>query len=615
MSVAPEEIAQVRAATDIGTLIGEHVALRKTGRRLTGLCPFHEEKTPSFSVNVEEGLYYCFGCQAKGDAITFVRETQHLDFIDALRQLAERAGIQLHEDREAGGGGGSGWRDKSVLYDAVERAVVWYHERLLSAPDAGRARDYLRSRGYDADTVREFRLGWAPDDWDQLVRSLSLPSEVATTSGLGFVNKAGRLQDAMRARVLFPILDPGGRSIAIGGRILPATEGRAPTSDRVEPKYKNTQETPIYQKRKTLYGLNWAKQDVVATSEIVVCEGYTDVIAFFGAGVRRAVATCGTALAEDHFRVMRNFAKRIVLAYDADAAGQHAAESVYQWERTHEVEVAVCRLPHGADPADLARSDPDALVASVRDAVPFLQFRLDAALAGADVSTPEGRARAAERALDVIAEHPSDLVRDQYVMQVADRCRLDPTLLRDDVARRGRTPSNRPPLRVRPAAQTSLPGGTDRAGLEALRFALHAPDLMLPRLSTVLFSDDVQRRAYEAIASGVGHLEAIDDARASGEEDVADLLSRLLVEEPQQQGEGADPVTSVVAQLVRHATRRVLTARESAVRSGDLEARDVIDEISVAKELVARLEGPDGVDAEHELVEWLAAEEVPHAVG
>ncbi|HEV3328100.1 MAG TPA: DNA primase [Acidimicrobiales bacterium] len=605
MSVAPEEIAQVRAATDIVALLGEHVALRKTGQRWTGLCPFHEEKTPSFSVNAEEGLYYCFGCQARGDAITFVRETQHLDFIDALRQLAERAGIQLHEDRDAGSGG---WRDKSVLYDAVERAVAWYHERLLSAPDAGRARDYLRSRGYDADTVREFRLGWAPDDWDQLVRALKLPTEVVSTAGLGFVNKGGRLQDALRARVLFPILDPGGRPIAIGGRILPASGDGTPAPGRVEPKYKNTQETPIYQKRKTLYGLNWAKQDVVATSEIVVCEGYTDVIAFFSAGVRRAVATCGTALAEDHFRVMRNFAKRIVLAYDADAAGQNAAASVYQWERTHEVEVSVCRLPHGADPADLARTDPGALAKSVVDAVPFLQFRLDAALAGADVSTPEGRARAAERALAVIVEHPSDLVRDQYVMQVADRCRLDPTLLRDGVARQLRTGTARPLPRPRRNGAAPQVGG-DRAGLEALRLALHAPETTLPRLSTVLFVDEVQRVAYEAIASGGSHTEVIDAVQAEGEDDVAALLNRLLVEEPQQVPSGTDAVTSVVAQLVRHATRRVLTERETAVRSGELAARDVVDEISVAKELLSHLEGPGGTDAERELVEWLESEE------
>ena len=603
MSVAPEEIAQVRAATDMVALLGEQVALRKTGQRWTGLCPFHEEKTPSFSVNAEEGLYYCFGCQASGDAITFVRETQHLDFIDAVRQLAERAGIQLHEDADAGPGG---WRDKSVLYDAVERAVAWYHERLLSAPDAGRARDYLRSRGYDADTVREFRLGWAPDDWDLMVRSLKLPSEVASTSGLGFVNKAGRLQDALRARVLFPILDPGGRPIAIGGRILPS-RGDAPASGRVEPKYKNTQETPIYQKRKTLYGLNWAKQDVVATGEIVVCEGYTDVIAFFGAGVRRAVATCGTALAEDHFRVMRNFAKRIVLAYDADAAGQNAAASVYQWERTHEVEVSVCRLPSGADPADLARTDPSALAKSVVDAVPFLQFRLDAALAGADVSTPEGRARAAERALAVIVEHPSDLVRDQYVMQVADRCRLDPTLLRDDVARQLRTGGARPLARPRRSTEASSVGG-DRAGLEALRLALHDPASTLPRLSPVLFGDQVQRAAYDAIAMGAPHAELIDAASAQGEDDVAELLKRLLVEEPQRVPSGTDPVTSVVAQLVRHATRRVLREREAAVRSGELSARDVVDEISVAKELLGNLEGPGGAESERELIEWLQSE-------
>jgi DNA primase len=606
MSVAPEEIAQVRAATDIVALLGEHVALRKTGQRWTGLCPFHEEKTPSFSVNAEEGLYYCFGCQAKGDAITFVRETQHLDFIDAVRQLAERAGIELHYDRDASSSGG--WRDKSVLYDAVERAVAWYHERLLSAPDAGRARDYLRSRGYDADTVREFRLGWAPDDWDQLVRALKLPAEVASTSGLGFVNKGGRLQDALRARVLFPILDPGGRPIAIGGRVLPTLGDAPPSSGRVEPKYKNTQETPIYQKRRTLYGLNWAKKDVVATGEIVVCEGYTDVIAFFGAGVRRSVATCGTALAEDHFRVMRNFAKRIVLAYDADAAGQNAAASVYQWERTHEVAVSVCRLPNGADPADLARTDPDALARSVVDAVPFLQFRLDAALSGADVSTPEGRARAAERALAVIVEHPSDLVRDQYVMQVADRCRLDPTLLRDDVARQLRTGTARPLPRPRRSGAAPQVGG-DRAGLEALRLALHAPKTTLPRLSAALFVDDVQRLAYEAIAAGATHAEVIDAALAEGEEDVAELLSRLIVEEPQQVPIGTDPVTSVVAQLVRHATSRVLTEREAAVRSGELAARDVIDEISVAKELLSHLEGPEGSDAERELVEWLESEE------
>ena len=611
MAIASEEIAQIRAATDIVALIGEHVALRKTGQRWTGLCPFHSEKSPSFSVNAEEGLYYCFGCRQSGDAITFVRETQHVDFIDAVRQLAERAGIELHEDAAEAGG----WRDKSVLYDAMERAVEWYHQRLLTAPDAGRARDYLRSRGYDAETVRQFRLGWAPDDWDQMAKALRLTGELASASGLGFVNKGGRLQDALRARVLFPILDAGGRPIALGGRILPLPDGATPPHGRIEPKYKNTQETAIYSKRRTLYAINWAKKDVIKQNEIVVCEGYTDVIALFRAGVPRAVATCGTALAEEHFRVMRNFAKRIVLAYDADAAGQSAAASVYQWERAHEVEVAVCKLPAGTDPAELARRDPAALVTSVSDAVPFLQFRLDAVFEATDVSTPEGRARAAERALGVVAEHPSDFVRDQYVMQVADRCGVDTTLLRAELARRASGESAARPRRsAAPPVRSEPAGEGERPGLEALRLALHLPDQAMPRLSAILFPLDLHRRTFEALASSPSRLEAIDLAESQGEEDVAVLIRRLAVEEPVEPSDGSDPVTAVIAQLVRQATRRVLDERQAAVRRGDLEARDVVDEISVAKELVAKLDGPDAPSAEQELLDWLTTEEASDAV-
>jgi len=612
MAIAQEEIAQVRASTDLVALIGEQVALRKTGRRWSGLCPFHAEKTPSFSVNAEEGLYYCFGCRASGDAITFVRETQHVDFLDAVRQLAERAGIELHEDDADAGG----WRDKAVLYDAVGKAVEWYHERLLTSPDAGRARDYLRSRGYDADTVRKFKLGWAPDEWDRLVGALHLKPEVATASGLGFVNKAGRLQDALRARVLFPIFDQGDRAVAIGGRILPTVDGAPPARDgRIEPKYKNTQETAIYQKRRTLYALNWAKDDVIKRNEIVVCEGYTDVIAMFRSGVPRAVATCGTALTEDHFRVMRNFAKRIVLAYDADTAGQSAAASVYQWERAHEVEVAVCKLPAGMDPAELQRSDPGALAAAVETAVPFLQFRLDAVVAAANLATPEGRSRAAERALGVIVEHPSDLVRDQYVMQVADRCGIDASLLRQDLARRAGRRDSAPSHRPAAAPHSETAGEGARPGLEALKLTVHDRRHAMPRLSPVLFPVELHRRAFLVLESATDHLAAVDEAEERGDDDVADLLRRLAVEEPVEAVDGADLVGAVVAQLLRLQTRRLLDERQASVRRGDLEPREVVDEIAVAKELVAKLDGPGARDAETELLDWLRAEEESHVAG
>ena len=181
---------------------------------------------------------------------------EHLDFVDAVRMLADRAGITLHEDQEAGPGPPAPLRSCSRR---MERAVAWYHERLLRSPDAGPARDYLRSRGYDGDVVRQFRLGWAPDDWDALAKALKLPEKVLSDSGLGFVNRRGRPQDFFRARILFPICDPSGRPVALGGRILPPRPGQPPP-ERPEPKYKNSQESPIYSKRRTLYALNWAKQ-------------------------------------------------------------------------------------------------------------------------------------------------------------------------------------------------------------------------------------------------------------------------------------------------------------------------------------------------------------------
>ncbi len=215
--------------------------------------------------------------------------------------------------------------------------------------------------------------------------------------------------------------------MALGGRVLPGSSDPA--------KYKNSAETPIYSKRRTLYALNWAKADIVRTGEVVVCEGYTDVIGLFGAGAERAVATCGTALAEEHVKILRNFASRIVLAFDADSAGQAAAGRFYEWERRLEVDVAVAALPPGSDPGELAASDPKALLSAVKDAKPFLMFRVERILAGAELGTAEGRAKAADLALGAVAEHPDDLVRDQYVMLVADRCRLEPDRLRDRLER------------------------------------------------------------------------------------------------------------------------------------------------------------------------------------
>ncbi len=623
MGIPDEEVAQVRAATDIVALISEHALLKKVGRRWSGLCPFHTEKTPSFSVNAEEGFYYCFGCQESGDAITFVRAMEHLDFVDAVRLLADRAGITLHEDQEMG----RDHKRRSELLEAMERAVEWYHERLLRSPDAGPARDYLRSRGYDGDVVRQFRLGWAPDDWDALAKALKLPEKVLSDSGLGFINRRGRAQDFFRGRVLFPICDPSGHPVALGGRILPPRPGQAPP-DRPEPKYKNSQESPIYSKRRTLYALNWAKKGIIAQGEVIVCEGYTDVIGCFQAGVPWAVATCGTALAEEHFTLLRNFAKRIVLAYDADSAGQSATSRVYEWERKHEVDVVVADLPGGSDPGDLARTDPGALARAIEEARPFLQFRVDRMLGGGDLTTAEGRARAADAALTAVAEHPDDLVRDQYVMQLADLCRVDPARLRERLdhlrahppaespVRRGRSRSDEPPPMEYPeddgehvAPEENGRGAAVSAalrpgpGLEALKLAVHRPEDVADRVHAVLFADPVQRQAFVALLEN----DSVHEAVESASPEVASLLRRVIVEEPRSDDpELGRQVDSVVSVLLRTAAKRALADVEIGSRAGnDSWQASAAETVQVRHWLDELDESPSGRDAADRLVAWL----------
>lgn len=591
MSIPDEEVAQVREATDIVGLISEHAALRQQGRRWVGLCPFHDEKTASFSVSAQEGFYYCFGCHASGDAISFVRAIEHLDFVDAVRFLADRAGVVLHETTESVGD----HKRRTELYDAMSRAVEWYHQRLLSAPDAGPARDYLRSRGYDSGVVRRFKLGWAPDAWDALATTLGVSREVLADSGLGFVNRAGRLQDAFRARVLFPIFDPSGRAVAIGGRVLPGAVKDG------QPKYKNSQETAIYSKRRTLYALNWAKEGIVAAGEVVVCEGYTDVIGCFTVGIERAVATCGTALAEEHFRLLHNYGRRIVLAYDADQAGQAAIARVYEWERRHDVDLRVAPLPSGADPGDLARTDPEALRAAISGAVPFLQFRVDRILSTGDASTAEGRARAAEAALAAIADHPDPLVRDQYVMRVSDLTRIDPERLRAFATRRaGGAVANEEraddaahplPLGARTGARHDGHASTrtSRPGLEALRLAVHRPDLVADRLEAVLFVDELQRRAFDVLAGADSLRDAVDRAQP----EVANLLRRLAVEEPMEPDDPTvDPADSVVSQLVREATTRALSDLQAAGRTGKVDLVSLAGETAMVRRWLEALDDP-----------------------
>lgn len=571
MGIADDDIERVRTTVPIVEVIQQHLQLRRVGRNWVGLCPFHPEKSPSFNVREETGRYKCFGCQAGGDVITFVREIEHLDFAGAVEWLAGRYNISLTYTT---GGEGRDRQHRKRLVEAMDAASAWYHDRLLKAADAGPARAYLRSRGIDGDTARHFQIGWAPDAWDELARGLGQPADIMREAGLAFMNRAQRLQDTFRGRVLFPIRNENGEAVAFGGRVLPGSTDPA--------KYKNSPESPIYSKSRTLYGLSIAKTEIVAADQVVVCEGYTDVIGFHRAGVRRAVATCGTALTEEHVRLLKRFARKVVLAFDADAAGQGAAEKFYEWEKKHEIEVSVAKLPDGSDPADLAGRDAAALRGAVEQAVSFLGFRVDRVLRRGSVDTPEHRARTADVAMAVVNEHPDVNVRTIYAGQVASQVGLPVNDL-VAIARRGKG-------QVRVPTATATPARNESAEVVVLALLVSRWDDMAPWLVPELFNDNLAAAAFDALGAAGGDVNAaIDGADA----EVRELLERIAVMD-------VDAAPDVEAKnLIAAAARREI---DRTVRQGQGATTDWMD----AKRQIELLSDPvRGTESADALLAWL----------
>ncbi len=573
MGIVDEDIERVRASVNIVEVVTPWSQLKRVGQRWVGLCPFHAEKTGSFNVNETNGRYKCFGCGAGGDVISFVRETEHVDFVEAIEKLAAKAGIQL---RYTSGGEGRERQRRKGLVEAMGKAIGWYHQRLLTAPDAGPARAYLRQRGIDGDLAKRFNLGWAPAGWDELVKGAGVTAADLRDNGLAHLSSRQTLIDAFRARLLFPIFNESGEPVALGGRILPGSTDPA--------KYKNSSETPIYSKSKTLYGLNWAKNDIVHNDQVIVCEGYTDVIGFHQAGVPRAVATCGTALTEEHVRLLKRFAKRVVLAFDADAAGQAAADRFYEWERKYEVAVSVLQLPAGRDPAEVAQSDPEALRAAVEGALPFLGFRLQRVLRSTKVTTPESRARLAEQAMAIVNEHPNENVRKIYAGEVASHCGLPVNDL-VAIARRGGT-------RVRVVAPVSLVRQPrESAEVVALALLVHKWDDIAPLLIEPLFTDDVNLMVFRTLADTEGDLDA---AIAAADPDARELLERLAVADVE-----ADPTTEARALIVSACRREI-----DRMRGGN--DPQIGRELSDVKHQLELLEDPTaGSVAADWLLSWL----------
>lgn len=421
--ISDSEKEQVRQATDFAALVSETVQLKPRGQDLWGCCPFHNEKSPSFKITPSTGLWHCFGCGKGGDVFAYVREREHLDFPDAIRYLAERAGIELHEERSSGHRGPK----RNRLIECLDAAQEFYCTQLLRVRGAEHdaARAYFAGRGFGSQLCRSWSLGYAPGR-GSLVTHLRkqgfTPAEIVGAD-LG-VQSGSQLRDRFYDRVMFPIHDEIGRCIAFGGRVL--TDAK--------PKYLNTKETPVFHKGKHLFAFDRAKEGIAAKGQAIVCEGYTDVIAMHRAGFTQTVAALGTSFSADHVRALSRFAKTIICMFDGDAAGQRAAERAIQFIEQTDADLRCVVLPNNLDPMEfLAEKSADDMAAQLAASRPLIDFVFEKRLAAFDLSVPGQRVRAADELSELLAPLKNSVLLDNYVMQVANAVGASPEVVRAKV--------------------------------------------------------------------------------------------------------------------------------------------------------------------------------------
>lgn len=393
-------------------VIAGYTQLKKAGRIHKGLCPFHQEKTPSFTVDPAKQLYHCFGCGVGGDVFTLLRELEGLSFTEAAERLADRLGMQLRYEgvRDSSEGGG-----RRPLLAANRAAAEHFADLLSRSQEAQGARRYVEERGFSSEDARDWMLGYAPRGRDTAYRHLlgrKFTSRQIVDAGLALVTEGGEHRDRFRGRLVFPIADVSGEIVGFGARAL---------GDE-QPKYLNSPETPVYRKARILYGLDRAKAEMVRAGFAVVTEGYTDVMALHRAGVTNAVATCGTALGEEHFAMIKRFCDRVILAFDSDAAGAVASERGFGIHGRVGLEVLVAPIPAGKDPADVALTEgAEAIRIILGASVPLMRFVLEAEIARNRLDTPEGKGRALQAAAEKLRWEPNRVIRAQHAFWLAKR--------------------------------------------------------------------------------------------------------------------------------------------------------------------------------------------------
>ena len=562
--IKDEDVTYIRDHSPIDDVVGDYVQLKNAGGgQKKGLCPFHDEKSPSFHVTPSKGFFHCFGCQVGGDVIAFIMKLEHLTFMETVERLADRIGYTLRY--ESGGVSTGPSINRSRLVAANTAASIFYQEQ-LQLPAAQHGRDFLTKRGFDRDAAKNFNVGYAPDEWDGLYKNLKgkgFTDEELNLAGLVKEGTKGMI-DRYRNRLIWPVKDISGDVVGFGARKL--------ASDEVDtgPKYLNSPETPVYKKNQILYGLDMAKKEIAKSRQVVIVEGYTDVMAAHLAGVTTTVATCGTAFGDEHIRIIRRllmdadaFRGEVIFTFDGDAAGQKAALRAFEDDQKFVAQTFVAVEPNGMDPCELRQAHGDDAVRNlVARRVPLFEFAIKSVIANYDITAAEGRVNALNQVAPLIGKIRDASLRPEYVRLLAGWLGMEVDIVSTAVKRSGGTNSATSDKRI------NLTDPVLVLEREVLKVRLQLPTLSHSwvDLEPTAFSFPLYNQLRAGIDSQTEFniQELIDKAES---EELKSLITELTVEPIRTDGEVSDRyITSIFARLREVALSRAIAEIKSTLQ-------------------------------------------------
>ncbi|MGA0079528.1 MAG: DNA primase [Candidatus Nanopelagicus sp.] len=562
--IKDEDVNYVRDHSPIDEVVGDYVQLKNAGGgQKKGLCPFHDEKSPSFHVTPSKGFYHCFGCQVGGDVIAFIMKLEHLTFMETVERLADRIGYTLRY--ESSGSSSGPVINRSRLVAANNAAAIFYQEQ-IQLPAAQHGRDFLTKRGFDRDAAKNFNVGYAPDEWDGLYKHLKgqgFSDEELTLAGLIKEGSKGQI-DRYRNRLIWPVKDISGDVVGFGARKL--------ASDEVDqgPKYLNSPETPIYKKNQILYGLDISKKEIAKSRQVVIVEGYTDVMAAHLAGVTTAVATCGTAFGDEHIRIIRRllmdadaFRGEVIFTFDGDAAGQKAALRAFEDDQKFVAQTFVAVEPNGMDPCELRQTHGDDAVRNlIARRVPLFEFAIKSVIASYDVKAAEGRVNALNQVAPLIGKIRDASLRPEYVRLLAGWLGMEVDVVSAAIKKNSKAGENQAPVKI------NLTDPVLVLEREVLKVKLQLPALATGwvDLEEAAFSFPLYDQLRKLIdQQSELNIQALIDNSDSDE--LKSLITELTVEPIRTDGEVSDRyINSIFARLREVALSRVIAEIKSTLQ-------------------------------------------------